>query len=326
MRRARSYVIALALAVAHGSASGVARADDEPTAASVDEARKLFREAVEREDAGDQEGALALYRKALAHRVSPQLLFNIASCEERLDRLLDAARSFRDAERQAKTLGNEEVLLETRARLQSLEKVTPRFFVRRPPGMEDTEVLLDGAPSFTSEGPVLVDPGDHRVVAHAPDGATFEIALAVRRGDVRTIDVVFAKSTAGTPLAGSPPAGAEPLAPARPSFVPVAIAGGATLVLGTVAAVTFAAGSAKQDRYVELNDAPTLANEAERITLSEDGRSLYVASTVFGISAAVAGAATVFFLVRSLSGKSAPRRAATWVLPSARGVGLGGAF
>ena len=174
---------------------------------------------------------------------------------------------------------------------------------------------------------MLVEPGGQRVVAHAPDGASFEIVIAVQRGDVRTIDVLFPTSTAGTALENSAPSGPAPIAPARPSLVPVAIAGSASLILGTVAVVTFAAGRAKKARYVELNDAPTRDNEAERIALSDDGGALYLASTVFAISAAAAGAGAVYFLVRSLTYKPPARRAATtWLAPSAGGITFGGAF
>src|SRR5687768_11502380 len=100
MRRARPTVLlAFGLAVGYGVAPRDARADEpsSPTAASVEEGRRFFRAAVEREDAGDFEGALPLYRQALTHAVSPQLLFNIASLEERLERLLAAASTYREA-------------------------------------------------------------------------------------------------------------------------------------------------------------------------------------------------------------------------------------
>ena len=313
--------------------SRAARADDAPTAASVDEARRLFREAVEREDAGDLARAVALYREALAHAVSPQLLFNIASCEERLDHLVEAAKTFREAEDVARSRGNEEVLREARARLDQVQKVAPRILVRPPAGIDlaTLEIVLDGAPVAGSAAPVLVDPGEHRLAARASDGATFEIGFAVRRGDVRTVDIAFPTSTAGAAAPAPPVSGAaEPtlVAPPRPSAVPIVIAGGATLVLGSFAVATFVAGHAKKERYVVLNDAPTRENEAERIALADEGQSLYTASTVLTISAAVAGAATVYFLVRTLSSRGPARAAAPWVAPQVRGRGveLGGTF
>lgn len=274
---------------------------------------------------------MSLYREALAHAVSPQLLFNIASCEDRLDRLVASSSSFREAARIAEARGNDEVLREARARLQEVEKVTPRFLVRAPANQPDTEIQLevDGSPRAISSAPILVDPGEHRLFARAPDGATFEITIAVRRGDTRTVDVTFPTNKAGAPMPPTGPAAetVPTVAPSAPSAIPILIAGSATVVLGSFAVGTFVAGHAKKERYVALNDTPTRENEAERIALSDEGTSLYTASTVLTIGAAAAGAATVVFVVRWLTGRNAPARAVTPLLvPNARGIDLIGKF
>lgn len=314
------------------TASRTANADDAPPSeSSVEEARRLFRAAVEREDAGDLAGAVSLYREALAHAVSPQLLFNIASCEDRLDRLVASSSSFREAARVAEARGNEEVLREARARLQEIEKVTPRFLVRAPANQADAEIQLevDGSPRAVSSNPILVDPGEHHLFARAADGATFEITIAVRRGDTRTVDITFPTNTAGAPAPTAAPAAetAPTITPSPPSALPILIAGSATAVLASFAVGTFVAGHAKKERYVALNETPTRENEAERIALSDEGTSLYTASTVLTVGAAAAGAATVVFVVRWLTGRNAPARAITTVLvPSARGIDLIGKF
>lgn len=273
---------------------------------------------------------MSLYREALAHAVSPQLLFNIASCEDRLDRVVAAASSFREAARVAEARGNDEVLREARLRLLEIEKATPRFLVRAPSSEADAEIELevDGTPRALASTPILVDPGEHRVFARASNGATFEITIGVRRGDTRTVDITFPTNKAGapTPVAG-PVAEAAPMAPSPPSAVPIVIAGGTTAVLGAFAIGTFVAGHAKKERYISLNETPTRENEAERIALSDEGTSLYTASTVLTIGAAAAGAATVFFVVRWLAGRGAPARATSFVMvPDARGVELFGKF
>ena len=111
----RLTVVAVVLVAAHPAFAD--EPPQEPSSADRDEARRLFREAVTREDSGDHQGALKLYEDARTHAVSPQLLFNIANCEERLQRLLEAMKTFREAEAESLARGNDEVLRVTRSTL-----------------------------------------------------------------------------------------------------------------------------------------------------------------------------------------------------------------
>jgi tetratricopeptide (TPR) repeat protein len=226
----------------------------EPT---VEEARRFFREAVALDDAGDTAGALALYRKARAVVVSPELLYDIGSCEERLGHPEEARQAYEEARDEAQARGNAEVLREANERLSHLKTASPRIVVIVPP-----------VPTF------------------------------VPKSD--------------TPLA--PPA-VRP----RPSYVPAVAAGGVSVALAAASAVTFAVGRGKKDDYEALNSHPLASTEAERHDLKSSGETLYVASTVLGVGAVLAGSAAVYFFVRAaLAPNSA--RAATWVVPSPTGL------
>lgn len=300
----RTWLVALAIL----TASAAARAD---TTQDREEARRLFREAVAREDSGDREGALELYQQARARAVSPQLLFNIAGCEEALGRLLRARTTYREAADEAKTRGNDEVLREATARLARLAETIPRVRVRLPASPPQVTVEVDGNAVTIDEAPLLVDPGEHEIFARAEDGATFELAFVASAGEERAVDVVFARTTSEPgPVVRSE---TKPLpAPAAPSYLPAAIAGGAALAFAAVSGATFAAGRAKKDRFEELNQTPTLANEPHREELRSDGEAFYVTSTIFGASALLAGGAAVFLFVRAARTKASTSLAPTW--------------
>lgn len=295
----------------------------EPSGERRDEARRLFREAVTREDSGDHQGALKLYEEARTHAVSPQLLFNIANCEERLQRMLEAMKTFREAEAESLARGNDEVLRETRTRLVRLAANTPRLLVKLPEGLSGVEVELDAhAVEVTGES-VYVNPGEHRIVARAPDGAVFDFAFPMVAGDARTVVVSFAKSTAG-----EAPTRVE-FVPrtvvSKPNLVPAAIAGGVAVVLAGVSVVTFAIGRGKKDDYVSLNETPTDANRADRESLKSEGETLYTTSTIFGVGAAAAGGVGLFLLIRAVTAKPPPPTTTQrWLVPTTSGLAFGG--
>jgi hypothetical protein len=324
-----AWIVALAGVVVVTTVSGRAGAEEpSPTPAAapdLDEARRLFREAVEVDRAGDPAGALALYERARAITVSGQILFNIGSCEERLGRMLAAARSYRAAEAEAMMRHNDEVERAARTGLAHLEVVTPQVRVVLAVDLEGIEVRLDDAVIQPSTQAIAVDPGDHHLVARAPDERVFALEFRMNERERRTIEVSFASSTGGVREIPVPVVVTEP--PPPPSYLPVMIGGAATVVLGTVAGITFAAGRTKKDRYETLNAGPTPGSEDERRQLSDDGKALYVTSTVFGISAALAAGTTLTLLVRTAVARSKRTSAsAVWVAPALSGLRLGGVF
>ena len=297
-----------------------------PLSPDLDEARRLFHEAVDADRALDPARALALYQRALAIASSPQILFNIASCEERLGRLQAAAKTYRAAEADAATLHNEEVAREARARLTHLDAVTPRLRLVLPADVEGIDVRLDDVTLRITTAATLVDPGSHRLVARSADGRVFELTFHVNEREERTIEVRFATERPATPAMRPVTEAPSPPSPPGPSYVPAIVGGAVTVVLGVLAGSTFAVGRSKKNRYQDLNAGPTPGTEDERRKLKDDGEALYVASTVFGVSAGVVGAATITLLVRAVIGKTRRSSSALWIAPVATGFRLGGSF
>src|SRR4051794_33557045 len=79
----------------------IARAAPTPTPTATEEelagARRLFFDAVSAEDDGRYDEALSLYERVSQVTISPTLLFNVATCREKLGQLLQAEAAFERA-------------------------------------------------------------------------------------------------------------------------------------------------------------------------------------------------------------------------------------
>jgi hypothetical protein len=296
----------LAFVVVVGSTAPTARAQpvQAPGASEGElaEARRLFFEGVDAEDGGRYEDAVTLYVRASRIAVSPTLLFNIATCHERLGRLLQAEAVFERALDEARTHKDAEVESEALAKLASLKDEIPRIVLRLAPGTEGAVATLDESPLATL-GPERLNPGSHRLaVRSASHARTFEIVLSMEPRSERVVDVDLGPVTGGDAATRA----------ARRTYVPMLVAAGSALVLGGGAIVTGLVGHTTYERYLDLNATPAPENRSEREDLRKDGQTLYVANTVLLGATVVAAAVAVYFLVRppaSAAPPLPPRRA-----------------
>src|SRR5262245_59504464 len=77
--------------------AGSAAHAQQPSKAELDQARVLFQEAVALAAANNCAGALVKYKLVLKVKSTPQIAFNIAECEERLGKLVEALGNYRIA-------------------------------------------------------------------------------------------------------------------------------------------------------------------------------------------------------------------------------------
>lgn len=326
MSRGASWLLFLCVVVWPGRAW----ADDAPNPTNdarpdLEEARRLFHEAVDLQESHDVTGALERYARARAIAVSPQLLFNMASCEEALGRYLDASRAYEEARAEAALRGNEDVARAAAFRIDHLSKITPRLVVRLPERASDATLTLDGRAIAPTSEPRPIDLGEHRVVASSERAGSFELVFTATAGESRVVEVVFPKGVGAR--IDEPRAPATPAPRPAPSYLAAGIAAGTSVVLASFASATFVAGRAYKDDYDALNAAPSDANAADRRRLKADGETMYVASTTLGVAAALAAGAAVFFFVRARVARSP--KSALWLAPSyasGGGATLGGAL
>jgi hypothetical protein len=280
-----------------------ARAEGPGPNDSLLEARRLFFEGVRAQDAGRYAEALGFYREARRRAVSPALLFDIATCDERLDHLVEAAEEYEQARALAVLQGDDDVEREARARVAAVRVALPHVVVEVPQGLQVTSAALDETsvdPATLARFPA--DPGPHRLVircANRTEDLAVSFSLAVGSEHVVALPVDAPRTALDVPRGAldAPPLDRYP--PSRsPRYLPAWVAGGGAAVLGAAGLGTGIAAQIVRDRYVSLNANPTPQNRSERESLHGTAEGLYVANGVLlgaaGLAAGVALALAIW--------------------------------
>src|SRR6187549_824707 len=175
-------------------------------------ARVQFQRAIELEQAGNYSTALEQFRDVGQVRMTPQVRFHIASCEEKLGRLVTALGGYQLAFADADSVG-EDFKAEVDAAVTRLQASIPKLLIQRGGGAEAAEIQLDGvALGASSIGiPVPLDPGPHSVSAKAPSALPFSPTVTIAENEQKTVDVTLSPLPQEAPPAagGSAPAPAD---------------------------------------------------------------------------------------------------------------------
>jgi hypothetical protein len=180
----RSFgTLGLALAVALASAPGPVWAQEQEGGdenAALTNARALFQRGIELEQAGNWSAAMQAFREVGQVRMTPQVRFHIALCEERLGRLVAALGGYELALAEADSVGPD-FRGEVESNVTRLRETIPRIVIRRGTGAEAATIELDGVVLGDSSVGVEVplDPGPHAVTAKAPGYRTLEKTVTV---------------------------------------------------------------------------------------------------------------------------------------------------
>ncbi len=161
-------------------------------AADLKRARGQFQQATELEQAGNWTAALQAFREVGQVRMTPQVRFHIAVCEEKLGRLVAALGGYELAAADADKVGPdfkgevEENVTKLRARI-------PKLVIQRGAGANSAAIELDGvAVGDSSVGvEVPLDPGPHAVTAKAPNRKPFEASVTLKEEETTPIEVVL---------------------------------------------------------------------------------------------------------------------------------------
>jgi hypothetical protein len=230
--------IALAIALSLGGVSAVAEPTDEELAA----ARKIFAEGRALEKQNDWTGALERFKKVAEVKMTPQVRYHIALCEESLGHLVAAINGFELATGDAKQPGANapDVLENAPPKAEALRKRVPSVHLEVAGKVIYTRILLDKAPVaaalFGTDIPV--DPGDHRLEVET-DGKVVQhknVSLAEKEIQTVEFEVHDKERPIEVPKTAAPVVPLPP--PPGPSRTPVWIAGGVG-VAGVVAAGVF---------------------------------------------------------------------------------------
>lgn len=156
-------------------------------------ARQRFQKALALQTAGDWAGALALLKEVGEIKTTPQVLFNIALCEENLGQLVAASGDYELAAADARVAGIASVEAEALQRLERLRTRIPRVRIERGEGATRATVTLGGVELGESAlgRDLPIDPGSHEVRAVIPGRAPFVREIRVAEGELATVSIEF---------------------------------------------------------------------------------------------------------------------------------------
>ncbi len=289
----RRLVSGLSLAVALLLGQGPALGQDP---GDLKKARAQFQQATELEQAGNWTAALQAFREVGQVRMTPQVRFHIAVCEEKLGRLVAALGGYELALADADKVGPdfrgevEENVTKLRARI-------PKLVIQRGAGANSAAIELDGvAVGDSSIGvEVPLDPGPHAVTAKAPNRKPFEASVTLKEEETTPLEVVLEELPPELLRRGD---GAPPPDKPPSKVVPFVIGGvGVASLIGS--GVLF---GLRQSTLSELEDAcPTRTNcPSDKESRYDDLKFYHYGSIVtLGVGVAAVGTAgTLLFLQR----------------------------
>jgi hypothetical protein len=236
--------LALACAVFGSQASLFAQ-----DASELKKARAQFQQATELEQARNWTAALQAFREVGQVRMTPQVRFHIAVCEENLGRLVAALGGYELALADADKVGTdfkgevEENVTKLRARI-------PKLVIERGAGANAAAIELDGvAVGDSSVGvEVPLDPGPHAVTAKAPNHKAFDANVTLKEEETTHLEVKLEEIPPELLRSGtSAPAPEKP-----PSKVVPYVIGGVGIASLVGSGVLLAL---RQGAYSELKDA-----------------------------------------------------------------------
>ncbi|MES1182157.1 MAG: PEGA domain-containing protein [Myxococcales bacterium] len=183
----RTWVSSLALALVIVGSQAPALAQD---AAELKKARAQFQQATELEQAKNWTAALQAFREVGQVRMTPQVRFHIAVCEEGLGRLVAALGGYELALADADKVGPD-FKGEVEENVNKLRARIPKLVIERGAGANAAAIELDGvAVGDSSVGvEVPLDPGPHAVTAKAPNRKPFEASVTLTEEQTTHLEV-----------------------------------------------------------------------------------------------------------------------------------------
>lgn len=305
--RAKRISAILPLLFAVGLSAAPAWAQD---AKELARARATFQQATELEQAGNWSAAVQKFREVGQVRMTPQVRFHIALCEDKLGRLVAALGGYELALADADTVGPE-FRAEVEGNVNRLRERIPKLVIQRGPGAEAATIELDGVSVGDSSVGVDVpqDPGPHAVTARAPNFQPFEVTVNLAEGERKIVEITMQPVAAEAPA--SPPTGGERMEqPARKVNLVPYVVGGAGAATLLVSGVFFAM---RQSTLSGLEDAckSGVCPVSERSAYSRLKTYHYTSLVTLGVGVAAVGTAAALYMIDL---KKQKREEAAWAL------------
>jgi hypothetical protein len=282
----RPLIAGFALLVASG-VSAPAHAQD---AAELSKARAAFQQAIELEQAGNWSAAVQRFREVGQVRMTPQVRFHIALCEEKLGRLVAALGGYELALGGADAVGAE-FKSEVEQNIARLRQRIPKLVITRGAGAEAATIELNGV--SVGEGSIGVevpqDPGPHSVTAKASGFKPFEATVTLEEGQKQNVAIIM------EPLPPEPEPVRPQQAPSKLKIVPYVVggAGAATILASSVFLILRQSTASDLEDKCKGDVCPT----SEKSTYSRLKTYHYATIVTFGAGVAAVGTAAALLVI-----------------------------
>ena len=293
------HLLASVLVVALTGWCGVARAD------AHEEADRLFREGRTLLDAKSYAAACVRFSESQRLEPAAGTLLNLADCYERVGRVATAWTTYNEALAAASLRKRRDWERFAQSRIDALAPSVPMLMIRvsaaaRVPGLVVTR-NGDVVPSQDLERDVPVDPGQHLIVASAPDRESWTSTIEVIRGRAHVVEITATglKETAKPAARATPsttPSQREHADWQRPAAFTIGGVGLAAIGLGAVAGIV--AIGARSDAVALCPDYPS-ACTANGTATNERAYDWATVSTIGFVAGALLTTTGVILLVTS---------------------------
>ncbi len=281
-------------------------------AAKLKKARAQFQQATELERAGNWTAALQAFREVGQVRMTPQVRFHIAVCEENLGRLVAALGGYELALTDADKVGPD-FRAEVEQNVDKLRARIPKLVIERGEGAGAAAIELDGvAVGESSVGvEVPLDPGPHAVTARAPNRQPFEATVTLKERETSRLVVELE----AIPQEMVRPASAPPPSDKPPSKVVPLVIGGVGVAALVGSGVLF---GLRQSALSDLEDAcdGSVCPKSEQSRYDDLKFYHYGSFVTLGVGVAAVGAAGALLLFQHKKSEPSKDVAALQILPT----------
>jgi len=326
-----AMALALSCAIVPASLPRLAFAQKAPSAKEVEEAKKKFFEGMDLESQGKWGEALKRFTDVGKVRMTPQVRFHIALCEEHEGMLLEALRDFEVAESDAKASKPmvETVAKEAPEHAAAIKGKIPKLKIKLPTDVENIAVTVDGqAVDAKGSDEVSLNPGNHKVEATADKMHPYTQDVKLEESESKTVNVKF------VPLEGKKDDG-EPPPPDKKDDtpktttdsgppIPALVVGGVGVASLIGAGVFYLLRNGEKNKLDNDGLCSGLSCSPDAQETIDKGKTYNTLTNVFAIVGVVGVAAGVVLYVTAPTASPKKETAKLRILPQAPGANVAG--
>jgi hypothetical protein len=315
---------AVSLAALASLASAPAAAQSSKDLAQL---RQVFLDGRALEDKNDWAGALEKFKEVAAAKMTPQVRFHIALCEEKLGRLVSAKRGFELAAAEGTAAGSAaaEVPPVAKEHADTLAARVAKLHVDVKGRLVSSRILLDGRALSSAElaAEIELDPGAHVLSVRDAGGApTFHRELSLAEKGEERVEILIADRVEASHEHESGPSRV-------PAYVTGAVGAAALITSGVFFGLR--AGTISTITSHCANMVALTGCRPSDASLASQGRTYTaVADTLVALGAAGVGTGVILFIVlapkRDPGGRAGAGSSSVWLSPTGSGLRLEGRF